>query len=143
MGKPDASKKSDNRYVAYWEKQPGYVYFNTAGAPPTAIKIGISTADTMRKRLRQHQSSNHEPLNVLGLIAFSEMEKPMAAANTLEVELHQRFNLARRFSSGPGNEWFNPTNELLEFINSNAKPPEDFGLERSVAKIGPGLEGEI
>ena len=132
-------KKLDNRQVAHWELQPGYVYFIAAGDPPTAIKIGISTAGAMRKRLQQHQSSNHEPLYLLGLVYFEGMEKPMVEANKLENELHDRFSGQRRFSTGPGNEWFSPNEELLAYIEENAKPPADFGLVESVAKHGPGL----
>ena len=133
------TKKLDNRHVAHWELQPGLVYFIAAGDPPTAIKIGISTAGTMRKRLKQHQSSNHEPLYLLGLVYFEDVERPMAEANHLENELHDRFSSQRRFSTGPGNEWFSPSEELLAYIRENAKAPAEFGLVESVAKHGPGL----
>jgi hypothetical protein len=109
---PDTKSGADNRFVAFWERQPGFVYFIAAGDPPAAIKIGISTAATMKKRIRAHQSSNHEPLKVLGVIGFFEGERPMADANRLELELHAQFSRARRFTSGPGNEWFTPSNEL-------------------------------
>ena len=142
METPEASKKSDARYLAFWERQPGFVYFISAGNPAVAVKIGISTAETMRKRLKSHQSSNHEPLYILGLISFSNEEKPMAAANALERQLHEQFSSARRFVLGPGNEWFNPTADILEYINQHSSAPDIYGLARTIAQIGPRLKNE-
>ena len=140
MDAENLPKKLDNRHVAYWELQPGFVYFIAAGDPPSAIKIGVSTATTMKGRLKAHQSSNHEPLYVLGLIEFLQEDKPMAEANRLELELHGRFSAARRFLSGPGNEWFTPNQDLYEYIQQYSTPPEEFGLSRCIAKLGPGLK---
>jgi hypothetical protein len=133
-------KKLDNRYVAHWELQPGFVYFIGAGLPPKAVKIGISTMSTMRKRLRTLQTSNHEPLYILGLVDFQEGEKPMALANHLELELHEKFSEQRRFKSGPGNEWFNATDELLQYISDVAGPPDKYDLADCTATTGPGLK---
>lgn len=115
----------DSRSVAYWEKQPGFIYFIGAGDPSVAVKIGISTQATMRKRLRQLQSSNHEPLTILGVIAYLEGVSPMAQANAMERKLHDKFQSERRFTSGPGNEWFNATRGLLAFVAAETKPPEE------------------
>lgn len=133
------TKKLDNRHVEHWERQPGFVYFIGAGEIPSAVKIGISTAKTMSKRLRTMQTSNHEPLYILGLVHFENGEMPMADANMLELELHERFGGERRFGSGPGNEWFNITHEILEYVAENSTKPEEHGLSPCVAKPGPGL----
>jgi hypothetical protein len=111
--------------------------------PPKAVKIGISTMGTMRKRLRTLQTSNHEPLYILGLVGFEEDEKPMALANHLELELHEQFSDQRRFESGPGNEWFNATEELLQYISDVASPPDKYDLAACIATRGPGLKSGV
>lgn len=138
----DVGKKLDNRHLAHWEVQPGFLYFVGAGTPPVAIKIGISTQGTIRRRLRSLQSSNHEPLHILGLIPFEDIEKPMAAANRLELELHEEFAANRRLIDGPGNEWFNASEELLTAISERAQPARVFSIPECVATIGPGLRGD-
>jgi len=138
----DKNKSLDNRHVAHWELQPGFVYFIAAGKPTEAVKIGISTQSTMIKRLRSDQSSNHQPLEILGLVLFEGMEKPMAEANSLEVSLHEKFQSLRRFTSGPGNEWFTLNRELLDHIKDHTDPPGAHDLVSTVAKVGPGLDLE-
>ncbi len=123
-----------------WERSQGYVYFIGAGNPPAAIKIGVTKAGAFPGRLRSHQSSNHEPLRVLGVIRSPDGERPMAEAMRLEGELHSRFAHIQRFEKGwVGSEWFNAAPELLAFIEKHTRPPGELGLPESIARPGPGL----
>lgn len=124
-----------------WERSPGFVYFIAAGAPPVAVKIGISTERDLKRRFSTIQSSNHEPLTLFGLIPFRDGERPMLAAERAERSLHQRFAHLQRFRNGwTGCEWFTATPELLEFVAKEAARPDSHGLPESLAKFGPGLE---
>src|SRR5690348_3526881 len=123
-----------------WYFKPGYVYFLGAGDPLKAIKIGVTLASGFRARLRHHQSSNHEPLRVLGIIEFTSEGKNMRLAEELERALHQRFAWHQRFqASWVGSEWFNPHKEICDYIAENCSLCSKHGLIESVAKPGPGL----
>lgn len=123
-----------------WYFKPGFLYFIGAGSPVRAIKIGVTVATGFRSRLRSHQSSNHEPLRVLGVIEFNGPDRSMRAAELLEQSLHKRFAAHQRFQAfWVGSEWFNPAPEILDYINEHCQPCEVFGLEPSIAKHGPGL----
>jgi len=126
-----------------WYGKPGLVYFIGAGDPLKAIKIGVTLATGFKSRLRGHQSSNHEPLRVLGVIDFTKPELSMLLAEKLERSLHQQFAPHQRFqASWVGSEWFNPHTEILAYIQANCVPCFDLGLPDSVAKLGPGLAVE-
>jgi len=110
------------KYSHPWYAKPGVVYFLAAGAPPRAIKIGVSTDEAFEERKRAIQSANHERIEVIGLIRFDRGENalPMLEAERRERQLHQQFREYGRSPSGTvGQEWFNPAPELLKFIREN------------------------
>ena len=126
-----------------WYSKPGFVYFIGAGDPLKAIKIGVTLASGFKSRLRSHQSSNHEPLRVLGIIDFTASDKNMRLAEELERTLHNQFAAHQRFQpSWVGSEWFNPHSDILEYIAANCTSCAVLGLPESVAKHGPGLSPE-
>lgn len=87
------------------------------------------------RRLRQVQTSNHELIELLGLILFNDGQYPTRAAEVLERELHIKFAQSQRFKSNTrGAEWFTPTPELLQYILSNAQMPESLGVPRLVGQ---------
>lgn len=110
------------------------------GDPFVAIKIGIAaqtgTKDLrsiVKRRLDQIQSSNHEPVQLLGVIYFdkSAHEHPMWHADALERELHNEYQHLARFARDTrGSEWFSTSEELLDRIKKIAVPPENLGLPR-------------
>jgi hypothetical protein len=79
------------------------IYFIRAGEAG-AIKIGYTKSDANR-RLYELQTSHPEPLRILGI---------MGGDCEAERSLHRRF--AKDHLRG---EWFNPSPELLNFIESN------------------------
>ena len=130
-----ASKKkkpSNKRFQAYWERQPGFVFFLAAAEPPAAIRIGVTTRDTFKKRMSQLQEGNHEQLFLRGVVPFFDGEKPMVAATAKEAELREQFAAARRFGERKGESWFNPSADLLAWIEANAEAPEAIGLPAAV-----------
>ncbi len=131
-----ASESSDKFSSAYYSGA-GILYFLAAGQPkPVAVKIGVTKRDGMLRRLRGIQSANHEPISLLGVILFTDGEKPLLAAERKERELHRRFShLQRMVDWNVGYEWFDATSELLAFVDEVATPPEALGLPRSVAKL--------
>jgi hypothetical protein len=125
-----------------WERSAGFVYFIAAGDPPIALKIGISTERDIKRRFSTIQSSNHEPLTLLGVIRFDQGQRPMLEAEQHEKTLHQRFEHLQRMRNGwTGCEWFTAAPELLAFVAQNAAPPDEHDLPSSVAKPGPGQPG--
>lgn len=123
-----------------WYSKPGFVYFIGAGDPLKAIKIGVTIATGFKSRLRGHQSSNHEPLRVLGVIDFTMPGQNMLLAEKLEQLLHKQFAAHQRFqASWVGCEWFNPHPDILAYIQASCVNCSDLGLPDSVAKHGPGL----
>lgn len=98
-----------------WERSPGFVYFIAAG---NAIKIGISKETKLLDRYSSIQSSNHEPLKLLGVIPFRESERPMKDAEKHEKELHKKFEQFRR--KGAGSEWFSAQPEIKKYIENEA-----------------------
>jgi hypothetical protein len=84
-------------YTDPWYDKPGYVYFIGAGQPLKAIKIGVTIATGFAQRLRNHQSSNHEPLRVLGVIDFTKPDLRMRMADKMERKLHKMFSAHQRF----------------------------------------------
>ena len=130
---------SKSREQDAWERSSGFVYFIGAGDPPSAVKIGIAKADSLERRLRAIQGCNHQPLRVLGVISFSDGERPMEDAMRLEGELHRRFAAAQRFAPGySGSEWFTAEPHLMAFVADHSTPPDKMGLLSTVATDGPG-----
>lgn len=125
-----------------WEQSPGFVYFIAAGDPADAIKIGISTEATLKSRIRRIQGSNHEKLKVLGLIRFPTMKE----AETREQKLHEDFEQFQRHPKGTaGQEWFNPIQEIFDYINTNKEicpPSPELDMIRLQTQIGPGSSSQ-
>lgn len=121
------------RKYADWPFRKGVVYFIGAGRRPViAVKIGLTQEGTIERRLRSIQCSNHEPLELLGLIG----PEPMTEVEREEKRLHMLFAPYQRIMDGNvGHEWFTATDDLLAFVKQNTRPPEQFGLPRSVAKL--------
>jgi hypothetical protein len=118
------------RQLAWWAKD-AVVYFIAAGSPPIAIKIGVTTWDTVPKRLAALQSSNHALLELLGVLPFRGMPNPMKAAEDRERELHKEFKALQCVAEGQrGHEWFMASAELLAAIESIAIKPEEFSFKR-------------
>jgi hypothetical protein len=125
--KPTATS-SNQRQLEWWAKD-AVVYFIAAGNPPVAVKIGVTTWATVAKRLGALQSSNHEPLELLGVIVFRGMPQPMKVAEDRERELHDNFRRLQRTKEGKrGYEWFTANDELLTYIEKNAERPEKYKL---------------
>ncbi len=117
-----------------WERRLGAIYFIAAGSPPVAIKIGTAPLAEVQKRLLEIQGLNHEVLELLGIVPFTEGERPRVLAQQEEFALHRKFgHLARFAAGGRKSEWFYPGHDLLEYISTAAKKPEEFGIRRSVA----------
>ncbi|HEU0153181.1 MAG TPA: GIY-YIG nuclease family protein [Arenimonas sp.] len=124
-----------------WWACPGVVYFLGVGDPIVAVKIGmlaiterLTLASAVRRRLSQIQTSNHEPIHVLGLIHFSGSDFPTRDAEIRERELHLEFEHLGRFKAGTkGAEWFSSSPELLRRIAEVSKAPEELGVERCIA----------
>jgi hypothetical protein len=126
---PKAAKFSHS-----WYSRPGYVYFIAAGSPPIAIKIGVTQQTSMHKRLKAIQSSNHEVIELLGVISFHSGDKPLLDCVHAERALHQRFSASQRLADWTvGYEWFTATPEMLAYIVNNSLPPEQLGLPRTIA----------
>ena len=123
-----------------WYSKPGFVYFIGAGDPLKAIKIGVTLATGFTNRLRHHQSSNHEPLRVLGVIDFTKPGASMREADKLEQQLHKQFSAHQRFQPfWVGCEWFNPHKDILEYIRKNCVSCSSLRLLECVAKLSVGL----
>lgn len=126
-----------------WWACPGVVYFLGVGDPVIAVKIGmlavtrqLSLESALRRRLSQIQTSNHEPVHVLGVIHFSDGEYPTRDAEIRERELHLEFEHLARFKSGTkGAEWFHSSEELLAKIQEVSAAPETLGLPRCIATV--------
>jgi len=136
-----ASEMSKSQSQDSWERSPGFVYFIVAGDPPVAIKIGVTTQAELQERFRTHQSSNHEPLRLVGVIPFEGGERPTREAVQKEGELHKRFSHLQRFMPGwVGSEWFTAAPELNDFISKHTVPPHQYTLPETVCRPGPGLQ---
>lgn len=86
------------------------IYFLTEGS---YIKIGYTT-QSIDKRIQQLNTGSVQKIYLLGWFYGDKK---------LEKELHKRFSESRvRFNA----EWFNPTNELIQFINENNLQPNSY-----------------
>ena len=133
---------TDNPIQAAWWSAPGVLYFFAAGTPPVAIKIGVAALTrgcTLQqgiiRRFREIQTSNHETIELLGLIHFTDGQYPTRSAEVLERELHILFVEHQRFKPGTrGAEWFTPSSGLLEYIAEHAQSPETLGVPRTIGQ---------
>ena len=108
---------AESKFESEWYSKPGVVYFIAAGSPPVAIKIGVTQRAKLPQRLRQIQSSNHEPISLLGIIIFDGEAKPLLHAERRERDLHRQFAKYQRIADGKvGHEWFSAGPELLAYI---------------------------
>lgn len=127
------TKDSSNENQLKWWQAPGVIYFFAAGSPAIAIKIGVTTRATLLDRMKKTQAHNHEPIELLGVIRFSDGEFPTRDAEDQERVLHTRFTHLCRFKPHTrGAEWFTASPELLEMIAETSIPPETLGFPRFV-----------
>jgi hypothetical protein len=134
-------EETESAAQAAWWASPGVVYFFGAGNPPKAIKIGVAALSSganlekaIQRRFKQIQTSNHETVELLGVVQFTEGKYPTREAEVLERELHIQFAATQRFQPHTsGAEWFTPTPSLLAYIEEHAQSPEGLGLEKFVS----------
>ena len=86
------------------------IYFVTEGKH---IKIGYTTQD-IEKRIKQLNTGSVQNISLLGWI-YGDKAK--------EKELHIKFAQSRVRYNG---EWFEPTENLLDFINENNLEPNSY-----------------
>ena len=126
-----------------WWSCPGVVYFLGVGNPVAAVKIGmlaisakLTLQSAVRRRFSQIQTSNHEPVQVLGVKPFQSGAFPTREAEALERELHIEFAHLARFKPGTkGSEWFHSSAQLLQRISELSVPPEQLGVPRCIAVV--------
>jgi hypothetical protein len=126
-----------------WWNCPGIVYFLGVGNPIAAVKIGmlaitekLNIQTAVARRIGQMQTSNHEPIQVLGLISFCDCDHPTRQAEIVERELHLKYAHLARFKSGTkGSEWFNSSPDLLAEISTISVLPESVGIPRCYASL--------
>lgn len=131
-----------NPAQAAWWSCPGVVYFFAAGNPPVAIKIGVAALtggcgvrEAIVRRMRALQTSNHEKIELLGVIVFTSGRYPTRDAEVLERELHIRFARQQRFKPHTrGAEWFTPSDELFDYIDRHTETPAAFEIPISIAQ---------
>lgn len=129
---------TDSAHTAEWWQRDGILYFLSAGTPAIAIKIGMasvrpgtSVAAAISDRLRKIQTSNHELVQLIGLVVFTGCHYPTREAEVLERELHIRFFEHRRFTEHTvGAEWFNASPEILAYVDATSERPEALGIPR-------------
>ena len=133
--KPTSDSNSD-RTLKWWASD-AVVYFVAAAQPPIAVKIGVTKWDSVARRLSHLQSSNHERLELLGVIPFRGSEQPMREAEDRERELHQTFRQHQRFPEGTrGYEWFTANPSLIRYIEEHTTEPEALGFPRFIQVAG-------
>lgn len=86
------------------------IYFVTEGKH---IKIGYTTQD-IEKRIKQLNTGSVQNISLLGWICGDKAK---------EKELHIKFAQSRVRYNG---EWFEPTENLLDFINENNLEPNSY-----------------
>lgn len=147
MREPKESKLASASTQRWWAC-PGVVYFFGVGNPVEAIKIGMlavtpqfTLASAVRRRLAQIQTSNHEPVQVLGLKSFESGSFPKREAEILERVLHTEFTHLARFKPGTkGSEWFHSSPQLLQRIAELSAPPEQLNVPRCIAVVAGARE---
>ncbi len=132
----NSSKDNSADNQLKWWRSPGVIYFLAAGSPATAIKIGVTTRATLLDRMKKTQAHNHEAIELLGVIRFSDGEFPTRDAEDQARRLHGQFAHLCRFKPHTrGSEWFTVSPELLEMIAESAISPETLGFPRSVCTL--------
>jgi hypothetical protein len=129
--------KSDNPVMRDWHQRPGIVYFFKAGS---AIKVGVTTVRqnedyklAVKRRQKAIQTHNHELVELLGAILFTDSEEPTFLADAREREIHNQFARHLRFKQHTvGGEWFSASDDLLNYIRSNAQTPDELGLPKTI-----------
>ena len=102
-----------------------------------AAQTGQNTLrDTIKRRLSAIQSSNHEPIVLLGVIYFEAGDYPTRDAESRERELHLEFAHLQRFKAGTkGAEWFTAAPELLAKVQELATRPNDLDLPETYSEV--------
>lgn len=133
---------TDSPIQATWWSCPGILYFFAAGDPPAAIKVGVAALANgctlqqgVTRRFKAIQSCNHETVELLGLVHFTDGQYPTRSAEVLERELHIQFAAHQRFKPGTrGGEWFTPSPELLTYIREHTQSPEALSVPRFIGQ---------
>lgn len=89
------------------------VYFLT-NTNCNAIKIGYSSKD-VHKRIKQLNTGSPEKIYLLAMISYGTKD--------LEKQLHKRFQLYKK-----NLEWFNVSDEILNYINQENDSMVEIGL---------------
>jgi len=118
-------------------------YFLSVGKPVIAIKVGMlaitqktDLKSALIRSLSTIQSSNHELVEVLGLVYLTDGPYPARDAEDLERKLHVEFVSQCRFKTGTrGAEWFNSTIEIIEKVRRISVSPDQLGLPRTVGVL--------
>jgi hypothetical protein len=97
------------------------------------LKRGVQ--ECVLRRHKQIQSSNHETVELLGIIPFLEGDWPARRAELCERKLHLHFSKQQRFEPHTaGAEWFTPGTELLDYIKGHTCPPENFDIKPTIGR---------
>lgn len=132
----NSPKVSSSENQLRWWRAPGVIYFFAAGSPAVAIKIGVTTRATLLERMKKTQAHNHEPIELLGVIRFSDGDLPTRDAEDHARRLHARFSHLCRFKAHTrGSEWFTASPELLSLIAESSISPETLGFPRMVCTL--------
>ena len=131
---------SDDPVMRDWQERSGVVYFFRAGG---FVKVGMAAVgegethkETIVRRQKAIQSANHERIELLGAILFTEGKRPAMDAEHREREIHNQFVGLMRFKQHTvGAEWFAVSDGLLAFIRENAKDADELGLPKHVATL--------
>jgi hypothetical protein len=127
-----AKDNSADSALRFWQA-PGVIYFLAAGNPAASIKIGVTTRATLLDRMKKTQAHNHEPIELLGVIRFSDGEFPTRDAEDQARRLHGQFAHLCRFKPHTrGSDWFTASPELLEMIAESSISAETLGFPRFV-----------
>ena len=132
----NSSKDNSADAQLRWWQAPGVIYFLAAGSPAAAIKIGVTTRATLLDRMKKTQAHNHEPIELLGVIRFSDGEFPTRDAEDHARRLHcQLAHLCRFKPHTRGSDWFTASPELLAMIAESSISPETLGFPRFVCTL--------
>lgn len=142
MKAPKPASEATSSTLAWWSS-PGLIYFLAAGNPPIAVKIGMaaitgkhSLKTALARRISQIQSSNHELIEILGVIHFQNSKYPTREAEVMERKLHIEFRHLQRFKSNSrGAEWFTPSEDLFARIDEISTKPEALDLLKCYSRL--------
>lgn len=108
-----------------------------------AIKIGMlavsaqfTLQSAVRRRLSRIQTSNHEPVQVLGRKPCQSGAAPTRDAEALERKSHIEFvHSARLTPDTRGSEWFHSSVRLPQRVSGLSVPLARLGVSRSIAMV--------